>query len=130
MKDKFVMKKSEIINRASAIMALNLNHKMNEIRQNYNKCSNCHNHITEYSISDPPTTHSISSGDSPEYFRINGNVWWSISCPICHETNPVIVSYLYDNQSGYIIESNDFFMNENYNYGHYKKTIINQEHNI
>jgi len=99
------------------IVYLNFDKKMEEVMQQSNRCLKCEGANIQHPVNIPKSSiHSL--GDSPNFFTCTGLVCWKATCLDCGTEIAIHSSYNYDVERGFEVNSGDFFLDENGNYGH------------
>ena len=117
MDKEFMIKKGKIMHRILQIDYLNFDKKMKEVMQKNNRCLKCNGTNIQYPVNSPKSRiHSF--GDSPNFFTCTGLICWKATCLDCGMEIAIHSSYDYDVERGFEVNSGDFFLDENGNYGH------------
>ena len=117
MDKEFIIKKAKFMYRILQIVYLNFDKKMEEVMLQTNRCPECEGTNIQRPVNSPKSNiHSF--GDSPNFFTCNGLVHWKATCLDCGKDISIHSSYDYDAKRGFEVNSGDFFLDENGNYGH------------
>ena len=117
MDKEFIKQKAKCMYRILQIVYLNFDKKMEEVMLQSNRCPECEGTNIQYPVNNPKSNiHSF--GDSPDYFTGTGLVCWKATCRDCGREIPIYSNYNYDVKKGFEVNSGDFFLGENGNYGH------------
>ena len=117
MDKDFILKKSKIMYRVLQIIYINFDKKMEEIRLQSNQCPQCQG-INIKKPANNPKSNIHSFGDNLNFFTCSGLACWTAICRDCGMEIPIHSSYDYDIQKGFEVNSGDFFLDKNGDYGH------------
>lgn len=123
MDKKFIIEKSKIMQRVLQIVYLNFDKKMQEVELQGNRCPKCQQYNIQYPKNNPKSN-IHSWGDSPNFFTSHGLVCWTATCCECNTEISIHSSYDYDIKKGFEVSGGDFFLAENGDYGHSKRTLF------